>query len=303
MGFGHCGVGLEPRDGKLPSYDVPAFRNVGANEFLVDVTHGAVDFLSGGSTSPLGELNMWYHSLNCGFRAAFVGETDWPCITDERVGGGRTYVRLQDPPRGDAGYGAWVTGIRGGRLYMGDGRSHALEFEVGGAGAGEELRIGKPGIVRLRSLLAALLAPEDTPAAQAIRASPWWRQPSWHLERARIAGSRGVMLEIIVNGAVRATQVLAADGRLARVDLDLAISGSSWIALRILGSLHTHTHTAGLRDRGRSFNPRVAKKCILVRGVHRYADQDAAAADQGRGEARRRSGLSCRTIHVRANRR
>jgi len=239
VGFGHCGVGLEPRDGKLPSFDVPAFRNVGANEFLVDVTHGAVDFLSGGSTSPLGELNMWYHSLNCGFRTAMVGETDWPCITDERVGGGRTYVQLQDPPRGDVGYGAWVSGIRAGRLYMGDGRSHALEFDVGGAGAGEELRIGKPGIVRLRALLGALLAPEDTPAAQAIRASPWWRQPSWHLERARIAGSRGVMLEIIVNGAVRATQVLAADGRLARVDLDLAISGSSWIALRILGSLHT----------------------------------------------------------------
>jgi hypothetical protein len=239
VGFGHCGVGLEPRDGRLPSYEVPTFRNTGANEFLVDVVHGAVDFLSGGSTSPLGELNMWYHALNCGFRTAFVGETDWPCITDERVGGGRTYVRLEHPPKGDAGYGAWVTGIRSGRLYMGDGRSHALEFSVDDVGCGEELRLVRPSGVRLRAMVAALLPAEDSPAARAIRERPWWRQPSWHLERARVAGSRSVVVEVVVNGEVESTRSLVADGRPTRIDLDVNIKSSAWVALRILGSLHT----------------------------------------------------------------
>ena len=28
------------------------------------------------------ELNIWYHTLNCGFRTRISGETDFPCITD-----------------------------------------------------------------------------------------------------------------------------------------------------------------------------------------------------------------------------
>ncbi len=40
------------------------------------------------------ELNIWYHTLNCGFRTRISGETDFPCITDDRVGGGRSYVHL-----------------------------------------------------------------------------------------------------------------------------------------------------------------------------------------------------------------
>ena len=64
------------------------------------LTHGLVDFLSGCDTIPLAELNAWYHMMNCGFRMALVGETDYPCITDERMGVGRSYVRLDRRPMG-----------------------------------------------------------------------------------------------------------------------------------------------------------------------------------------------------------
>ena len=65
-----------------------------------------MDFVSGTEVNPIVELNFWYHTLNCGFRAAMVGETDFPCISSERVGTGRTYVGLDKPPTGDVGYGA-----------------------------------------------------------------------------------------------------------------------------------------------------------------------------------------------------
>jgi hypothetical protein len=40
------------------------------------------------------ELNIWYHTLNVGFRTRIAGETDFPCIYDGRVGMGRTYSKI-----------------------------------------------------------------------------------------------------------------------------------------------------------------------------------------------------------------
>ena len=37
---------------------------------------------------------MWYHTLNVGFRTRISGETDFPCVSGERVGLGRSYVKL-----------------------------------------------------------------------------------------------------------------------------------------------------------------------------------------------------------------
>ncbi|HSI36632.1 MAG TPA: CehA/McbA family metallohydrolase, partial [Tepidisphaeraceae bacterium] len=103
-GPAHSGNGIAVKDGKLPSYEVPDYNGIGANEFIVDVTHEvpgpdgkpvpAVDFISTVDTEPKSELNMWYHVLNCGFRVRASGETDFPCIYGERVGMGRSYVRL-----------------------------------------------------------------------------------------------------------------------------------------------------------------------------------------------------------------
>ena len=50
------------------------------------------------------ELNIWYHALNVGFRTRISGETDFPCITDARVGQGRVYAKVDGP----LSYRGWV---------------------------------------------------------------------------------------------------------------------------------------------------------------------------------------------------
>jgi hypothetical protein len=74
----------------LPSFQMPAFDSIGANEYIADVTQpGLVDFISAGDTPYVWELSIWYHTLNVGFRTRISGETDFPCIYDGRVGQGR----------------------------------------------------------------------------------------------------------------------------------------------------------------------------------------------------------------------
>ena len=238
-GFAHCGLGLADLDDRIPSRVVPSFNSIGANEYLVDVAHGAVDFLAGGDTIPAAELTLWYHALNCGFRTAFVGETDWPCMSDDRVGVARTYVSLSDPPRGDAGYDAWVEGLRAGRVAMGDGRAHAFDLKVAGAGPGEEAALARPGTVEISATVAALLAPEPPAYLAGLADRPSWQEPRWHLERARKAGTRTVEAELIVDGAVAATFPIRADGSEQRIAHRLDVRRSCWVALRILPALHT----------------------------------------------------------------
>jgi hypothetical protein len=63
---------------------MPKFDGIGANEYVVDVTHDAVDFISAVDTPSVWELNIWYHQLNAGFRNRHSGETDFTCIYDKR---------------------------------------------------------------------------------------------------------------------------------------------------------------------------------------------------------------------------
>src|SRR5207302_5909994 len=106
------------------------------------------------------ELNMWYQTLNFGFRTRASGETDFPCIYGERVGLGRSYVKLGDK----LDFDAWCEGIRAGKNYVSDGRSHLMDFRVDNAAMGEgasELPLAKPGSVHATAKVAALL-PEKT---------------------------------------------------------------------------------------------------------------------------------------------
>ena len=93
VGFAHSGWGLQSRSRSCPSYDMPPFDGIGANEYIVTVTHGLADFISTVDTPYAWELNIWYHTLNVGYRTRISGETDFPCIYGERVGLGRSYVR------------------------------------------------------------------------------------------------------------------------------------------------------------------------------------------------------------------
>lgn len=245
-GPAHSGWGLAVDTDDLPNFIIPPYDGIGANEFIVDVTHEvpgpdgepvrAVDFISTVDTPYVWELNIWYHTLNCGFRTRISGETDFPCIYGERVGLGRSYVKLDD--RLD--YDAWCEGIRRGRNYVSDGRSHLLEFSVDGQAMGEnesELRLDAPALVEVRVKAAARL--DETPD-DSIRRRSYTEQPYWHVERARIGDSRRVKVEIVVNGLPVAAREIEADGSLHELSFEVPVERSSWVAARILPSSHTN---------------------------------------------------------------
>ena len=236
VGFAHSGWGLEVKSDKLPNYEMPPFDGIGANEYIVDVTHDAVDFISAADTPAVWELNSWYHTLNSGFRTRLSGETDFPCIYGERVGMGRSYVRLD----GALDYEAWARGIREGRAYVSDGRSHLMDFRVGGVEVGtrgSELRLDRPRAVRVTARVAAMLG--ETPGER-VGGRRQDQTPYWDLERARVPGTREVPVELIVNGQAVARRNVLADGTAREVSFDIEVERSSWVALRILPSSHTN---------------------------------------------------------------
>src|SRR5213078_616176 len=87
------------------------------------------------------ELNIWYHTLNVGFRTRISGETDFPCIYDGKVGLGRTYAKLD----GALSYEGWLRGLQAGRSYVSDGKTHLMDFKVNG------MPVGGPGDLQLNS--------------------------------------------------------------------------------------------------------------------------------------------------------
>jgi len=264
-GFAHSGWGLGVKSRELPNYEVPPYDSIGANEYIVDVTHpGAVDFISAMDTPYTSELNIWYHTLNVGFRTRISGETDFPCITDARVGQGRVYAKVDGP----LSYSAWIDALRAGHSYVSDGRSHLLDFSINGVEVGtheSEVKLSSRATVHARVKVSAYLAPaagssdnipsgrggqfwmssmknelNEEAAAQAIRERPIDEQPYWHIERARIGNSRQVPVELVMNGKVVARKEILADGNVHEVAFDAPVERSSWLAVRILGSSHTN---------------------------------------------------------------
>jgi len=236
VGFAHSGWGLEVQTENLPNYEMPKFDGIGANEYVMDVTHGAVDFISTVDTPAVWELNLWYHTLNVGFRTRISGETDFPCIYGERVGIGRSYVKLEQ----DLNFDAWVDGIRAGRSYVSDGKSHLFDFRVNSQFVGvgsSEVKLEKAGLARVTARVAARL---DELPNEAIRTRPINSGLRWSLERARIGQTREVPVEVIVNGQSVARKNILADGSIREVMFDVPIERSSWVALRILPSSHTN---------------------------------------------------------------
>ena len=120
-----------------------------------------------------------------------LGETDFPCISGERLGVGRTYVGLVQPPKGDAGYGAWTEGIRNGRLYFGDGRSHFIDYRIGDQNVGiGEVELSQPGTVRASAHIAARLEEGSPTSAGSGLASPAGADPRYTQCDGRSCGER-----------------------------------------------------------------------------------------------------------------
>jgi hypothetical protein len=236
VGFAHSGWGLEVMSDDLPNYEMPGFDGIGANEYIVDVTEpGLVDFISSVDTPYVWELRIWYHTLNVGFRTRIAGETDFPCIYDQRVGIGRTYTKLDN-----LSYTNWMQALKAGRSYVSDGKSHMMDFKLNdtpvGIGA-SEVRLGAPGSVHAQVNVSAYL---DSLPDQSIRGKRYNEKPYWDVERARIGDTREVPVELVVNGQAVARKNVAADGQVREVAFDAAIEKSSWVAVRILPSAHTN---------------------------------------------------------------
>jgi hypothetical protein len=197
------------------------------------------DFISTVDTPSVWELNIWYHTLNCGYRCRISGETDFPCIYGERVGLGRSYVHLA----GKLNFDDWAEGIKRGRCYVSDGKSHLMDYTVNGQGVGlkkSEVHLDKPGSVRVEARVAALLEPKPTPQTEAIRDAFLNVKPYWDLERCRIGATRRVPVEVVVNGQAVARKEILADGSEQRVRFEVPVKTSSWVCLRIFPSSHTN---------------------------------------------------------------
>ncbi|MBP86921.1 MAG: hypothetical protein CMJ64_09415 [Planctomycetaceae bacterium] len=228
---------------KLPDYAMPRFDGIGANEYVVDVAHGVCDFISAVDTPSVWELNVWYHTLNCGYTSRISGETDFPCIYGDRVGLGRAYVKLDENQ--PLTFDNWVQGIKDGRSYCCDGLSHLYDFEINGLGIGEKGADGRASVLaakrdaglKIRVKAAALLAEQPREEIRRLRLD---QKPYWHVERSRIGNSRKVPVELIVNGETVAKQELTADGSVQDLEFDYKLERSGWVALRIFPSCHTN---------------------------------------------------------------
>ncbi|MGC6442788.1 MAG: CehA/McbA family metallohydrolase [Rubripirellula sp.] len=219
--------GTEGKDGphNLPNYNLPAFDGIGANEFIVDITHEvpgpdgnlvpSVDFISTMNTERVAEWNMWYHVLNCGFRVAASGETDFPCMSGERVGIGRVYAKVD----GRLTFDKWIQSIASGRSYVSDGLCHLLDFaarsdqsskRVDVGTNGSEMQLTGPQRVTFSTDFAANLAADSTE------------------------------IELIINGYPVAQRRVDADGSKTRIEFDHNITKSCWVAMRVFPNAHTN---------------------------------------------------------------
>ena len=142
-------------------------------------------------------------------------------------------------------FNAWVRGIKNGRSYVGDGKSHLYDFKVNGFGVGEKGRDGRASYLTLAPSerivatvnAAALLA--ENPIGD-LQNRPLRSKPYWHVERARIGDTRKVPVELIVNGVVVETQEIVGDGNPRELIFDYKLTRSSWVAMRIFATSHTN---------------------------------------------------------------
>ena len=286
----------------LPDYAMPPFDGIGANEFVVTAPHGVCDFISAVDTPAIWELNVWYHTLNCGMTTRISGETDFPCIYGDRVGLGRIYVQLDDDQ--ELTYETWVDGLKNGRSYCGDGLSHVLDFAVDGVGVGSRSESGisrldlkKSSTVNVTFDATALLEEQQTEKTRQIRGRRLDEKPYWHIERCRIEDTRNVPVEVIVNGEVVATKTMLADGSNTFFEIPVEINKSSWVAVRILPSVHTNPVFIHVDNQPIRASSKSADWCVQAvqtcwnskKGRIREEERDAAKAAYDKAEAIYRS--------------
>jgi hypothetical protein len=213
-------------------------------ELPVSVVAGVCDFISAMDTPRIAEWNMWYHLLNCGFPLKVSGETDFPCMSGERVGQGRVYVRLGKRDRVD--FKEWCAGLGLGRSYVSDGFAHAPGFTVNGVAPGfGPVTLPAAGEIDVRAQVAFAPATPRT-VAQGLSVPPGGKRfvgdtVTLHGPRRREMSDGGDRrVEVVMNGTVVASKLAPADGRPHELQFRLPVARSSWVALRQFPQLHTN---------------------------------------------------------------
>ena len=144
---------------------------------------------------------LWYRLLNCGLKlSACVGTDALLDRSTEPLGGERVYVKIAGPLT----IQSWLDGLRSGRSLVTNGPIPMLA--VSGKGPGETCELAEAGNVRV--------------AVSVESFAPFNK------------------IEVIVNGQVAARDESAVDPaglRVRRLDVEVPIGRSSWIALRVRG--------------------------------------------------------------------
>ena len=263
--------GVEDGPNNLPTFRVPAYDGIGANEFVVQAALTvpgpdgkevpALDFISTMDTDRTAEFNMWYHVLNCGFRVRASGETDFPCISGERVGMGRVYVK-QD---GKLDFNSWVQGIADGRCYVSDGLTHLMDLTA--TANGQKYELGVKG--------SEIKLPATGKVTLTLQAA------------ARYPNKQTVPVELIVNGFPVAKQDLKCDGKVQALTFDADITKSSWVAVRAFPGGHTNPFFVLVGDKPIRANKYSAEWCLkgidqcwkTKQKTYKAAEQKQAQAD------------------------
>jgi hypothetical protein len=145
-------------------------------------------------------------------------------------------------------YDTWVDGLRDGRSYCCDGKTHLFNFEINGLGVGEPGEGGRASVlatkkgepIAIKCKVAGLL--DETPSKDdaSIPKRGVDKQPYWHIERARVKGTRQIPVELIVNGEAVERKLIEADGQTQDVEFQYTPERSSWVALRVFPAAHTN---------------------------------------------------------------
>src|SRR5262245_57114499 len=180
-----------------------------AKAIPIDAALGKVDTLDI-NNSWAASVPLWYRLLNCGFRIPATAGTDvfLNRIGSNLPGGDRVYVHVDGPLT----YGGWIEKLKAGRSFVTSGPM--LEFTVNGSEPGSVLTLGEKPKVRVK--------------AAARSAFP--------LTKA----------EVVHNGKVVATAIVAADKLSASVDQEIALDRGGWVAFRASGPGTADTATGAL---------------------------------------------------------
>lgn len=149
-----------------------------------------------------------------------------------------------------------------------------MDFALDGVavGTGNGVVTTAQTTVTARVRVTALLDEQPKPEIAARRPD---HKPYWDLERARVAGTRDVPVEFLVNGRVVATRRVLADGRPHDVEVELSMPRSGWVAARILPS--SHTNPIWIEVKGRPLQPSRASATWALEAVERCWQRKSAA--------------------------